>query len=363
MISNKERFFDAIDRGREGKNLGLSIGLPKLELYIDGYLPETYYLIGGNSGTGKSTYMIYTFIYKPLQDFLNGSLPERDPYWIYFNLEMTAEQVYSKLVSMYIYENFGEQISFKEMFSRGKDCILSENRYNLIKQCNDFLSVLDERIIFYEGTLNAEKYKKFVIENLLKFGTFNGEVYIPGNPDRVIGVIVDHMSLLRASSGHNKKEEMDLLSSYAVQLRNRCKISPIHIMQFNRDASNQERTKQGLQEPTYADFKDSGTMIEDSHIVIGLHSPVKFKLSSYGKGSNKYNVKELGNILLVAVLLKSRFGTSDIIDAMGFYGNIGIFKELPRPDQIIDYTRYKTPDWTLIEDTEEENQSNMRFTL
>ena len=40
-ISNKDRFFEAIDRGREGKNQGLSIGLPKLELYIDGYLPET----------------------------------------------------------------------------------------------------------------------------------------------------------------------------------------------------------------------------------------------------------------------------------------------------------------------------------
>ena len=358
MISNKEKFYDAIERGREGKNQGLSIGLPKLELYIDGYLPETYYLMGGNSGTGKSTYMIYTFIYKPLQDFLNGNLPERDPYWIYFNLEMTSEQVYSKLVSMYIYENFGEQISFKEMFSRGRDCILSDDRYELIKECDKFLSILDERIIFYEGTLNAEKYKKFVIDNLLKFGTFDGETYTPGNPDRIIGVVVDHMSLIRASNGRDKKGEMDLLSNYAVQLRNRCKISPIHIMQFNRDASNQERLKQNMQEPTYADFKDSGTMIEDSNIVLGLHSPVKFKLSNY----KKYNIKELGSNFIAAVLLKSRFGTSDIMDAMGFYGNIGIFKELPRPDEITDYTRYKTPDWTLIEDVEE-TQSNMRFTL
>ena len=221
-----------------------------------------------------------------------------------------------------------------------------------------FLSILDERIIFYEGTLNAEKYKKFVIDNLLKFGTFDGETYTPGNPDRIIGVVVDHMSLIRASNGRDKKGEMDLLSNYAVQLRNRCKISPIHIMQFNRDASNQERLKQNMQEPTYADFKDSGTMIEDSNIVLGLHSPVKFKLSNY----KKYNIKELGSNFIAAVLLKSRFGTSDIMDAMGFYGNIGIFKELPRPDEITDYTRYKTPDWTLIEDVEE-TQSNMRFTL
>ena len=346
MISNKDKFYEAIDKGREGKNLGLPIGLPKLELYMDGLLPETSYLIGASSGVGKTTFVIYSFIYKPLIAFLNGELPERDPYFILFSLEMTPEQVYSKLISLYIYENFGEQIGFKELFSRGKDCRLSDERYELIKQCDDFLSVLDNRIIFYEGTLNAEKYKKFIFDVLKRFGSFQGENYIPGNPDRIIGVIVDHASLIRASSGHSKKEEMDLLSSYSVQLRNRCKISPINVMQFNRDASNQERTKQGLQEPTSSDFKDTGSLYEDSTIVIGLHAPVKFKLSSY----RKYNIKELGQNFVAAVLLKSRFGSSDIIDPLAYYGNISLFKELPKPDEITDYSKYKNPDWTIIED-------------
>lgn len=260
MISNKDRFYEAIDRGREGKNLGLPIGLPKLELYIDGLLPETSYLVGASSGVGKSSFVIYSFIYKPLIAFLNGELPNRDPYIVFFSLEMTPEQIYSKLVSLYIYENFGEQISFKEMFSRGKDCILKDDRYELIKQCEDFLSVLDERIIFYEGTLNADKYKEFVTKILKRFGSFQGENYIPGNQERILSVIIDHMSLIRASNGRSKKEEMDLISSYSVQLRNRCKITPIHIMQFNRDASNQERLKQNLQEPSYSDFKDSGAI-------------------------------------------------------------------------------------------------------
>lgn len=356
-MSNKDKFFDAIDRGREGKNLGLSIGLPKMELYMDGLLPETSYLVGASSGVGKTSFVIHSFIYKPLVDFLNGSLPERDPYFVFFSLEMTPEQIYSKLVSLYIYENFGEQISFKEMFSRGKDCILADDRYELIKQCEQFLSVLDERIIFYEGTLNADKYKNFIIDILKRFGSFQGENYIPGNPDRIIAVITDHLSLIRASNGHSKKEEMDLLSSYSVQLRNRCKISPIHIMQFNRDAGNQERLKQGLQEPTSSDFKDSGSIYEDATIVVGLHAPVKFKLSSY----RKYNIKELGQNFVAAILLKSRFGTSDIVDPMGYYGQISLFKELPRSEDINDYTRYKEPDWTLATDIKP--QSNMKFTL
>ena len=86
MISNKDRFYEAIDRGREGKNLGLPIGLPKLELYIDGLLSETSYLVGASSGVGKSSFVIYSFIYKPLIAFLNGELPNRDPYIIFFSL-------------------------------------------------------------------------------------------------------------------------------------------------------------------------------------------------------------------------------------------------------------------------------------
>lgn len=359
MMSNKQKFYEAIDKGREGKNLGLPMGLPKLETYMDGFLPETSYLIGASSGVGKSSFVIYSFIYKPIVAFLNGELPNRDPYILYFSLEMTPEQVYSKLVSLYIYENFGEQISFKELFSRGKDCRLSDERYELVKQCDDFLSVLDKRIIFYEGTLNAEKYKKVVLETLSRFGVFKGENYIQNNPDQIIGIVVDHLSLLRASNGHSKKEEMDLLSSYSVQLRNRCRVSPIHVMQFNRDAGNQERIKQGLQEPTSSDFKDTGSAYEDSQIVIGLHAPIKFKLSSY----RKYNIKELGSNFIAAILLKSRFGTSDIIDALGYYGNICSFKELPKPDEITDYTKYKSPDWTLESDTNDKTETNMKITL
>lgn len=52
MISGKEEFFALVDEGRQGHNIGLPIGFPKLELYTDGYLPGTSYLIGASSGVG-----------------------------------------------------------------------------------------------------------------------------------------------------------------------------------------------------------------------------------------------------------------------------------------------------------------------
>lgn len=53
MISGKEEFYALVNEGREGHNIGLSIGSPKLELYMDGFLPGTSYLIGAASGVGN----------------------------------------------------------------------------------------------------------------------------------------------------------------------------------------------------------------------------------------------------------------------------------------------------------------------
>ena len=35
-MSIVDSFYELVDRGREGKNIGLSMGLPKMEEYIDG---------------------------------------------------------------------------------------------------------------------------------------------------------------------------------------------------------------------------------------------------------------------------------------------------------------------------------------
>ena len=158
---------------------------------------------------------------------------------------------------------------------------------------------------------------------------------------------------------------MDLISSYSVGFRNKCKIvSPIHIMQFNRNANGQERIKQGLQEPDASDFKDSAAMYEDSQVVMALHSPIKFKLTKY----RKYNVTELAQNFVACILLKTRFGTSDIAVGLGFYGDCSTYKELPKGEEITDYEIYKTPNWSLsdykhqdaINNTE---MSNSKMTL
>lgn len=359
MISGLEEFFQLVKEGREGRNIGLPIGSPKLENLIDAYLPGTSYLVGGASGTGKSTYALWTFVYNPLIAFLNGESPERDPHWLLFSLEMTRSQVYAKLVSMYIMDTFGVELKFKQIFSRGKDCILSDSEFELLQKSTDFIKVLDERLVFYEGSLTEAIYLREVKKELQKYGTFTEDGYIPINSQQILGVLVDHFTLVKASQGRSKKEEIDAISRDSVMLRNKTKImSPIHVAQFNRDSANQERMKQNLQDPSSNDFKDSGSLYEDSQVVLAVFSPFKYKLSTY----RKYSIKELEQCFIGVFLLKSRFGTSDIMIPMGFYGDSSHYLELPKPDEIYDYDKYKSPFWTLQSDTKIEQVDDVNVT-
>lgn len=343
-MTGVEKFFDLVDRGRKGQNIGLTIGSPKLETYMDGYLPGTSYLIGAESGVGKTSFALWAFIYQPLKEYLSGVKQERDPYWIMFSLEMTQPQVYAKLVSMYIFDTFGITLRFKDIFSRGKDCLLSDEHYELLQQCVEFMNVLDERLIFFEGTLTPQIFEEKINEVLLRFGKFEGESFIPNNPNQIVGLLIDHLSLIPG-----KKEAIDAISRATVTIRNVTGIvSPILIAQFNRDNANMERLKGGLQEPTKNDFKDSGSPYEDSSVCLALFSPHSHKLSTY----RKYDIKVLEQCLISVTLLKSRFGSSDIVVPFNFFGDITHYIEMPRPDEIYDYSKYINPNY-LLEDKPE----------
>lgn len=52
-MSIVDELYSEIDNGREGRNLGLKTGLPKLDWYTGGFQKGVYKLIFGQSGSGN----------------------------------------------------------------------------------------------------------------------------------------------------------------------------------------------------------------------------------------------------------------------------------------------------------------------
>lgn len=342
-----ESLLKEIDIGREGRNSGYSMGLPKLESVIDGVTKQTYTVVFSNSGSGKSTEVLFSYVYKPLQDHLDDN---NYKVWL-ASLEMNPDMVFGKLLTMYIFEKYHIEVSVKDLLSRRKGKIISDELYNIVQECIPWMKKMEEHIVVYDKALNAKVLYSLLLKELEKLGSFeeteHRKVYIPNNPDLIYTVIVDHISLCRPSEGHTLKQEIDLVSQYLLTLRNMCGISPVVVQQANRDQGGIERFKAGRTGFTINDTKDSGGPIQDAEVVIAIYNPHRDKLNTY----RGYNVAKLTDKLRIISVLKSRYGESDVEIAVNFFGKSGIFHELPLPNEIYDYDKYLTPDYIIQEDT------------
>jgi replicative DNA helicase len=109
------------------------------------------------------------------------------------------------------------------------------------------------------------------------------------------------------------------------------------VSQFNRDISNPIRIKNGDVEPQLDDFKDSSTTQEDADVVMALFDPMRYKVPDpSGYDLNKL-VDTTGSKFFRSLrIIKNSYGSDDIRIGLGFYGEIGMFKELPRKKDITD---------------------------
>lgn len=347
MITNS--LMHQITFGREGKNWGYSMGLPKLEEVIDGVTQSTYTLVFSPTGSGKTSLVLYSYIYKPLMEHLeDGNFAVT-----YFSLEMSAEMLYAKLLSMYIFEKYHVELSVKELLSRKKNYRLSDEYYQIVKECLPWLHRVEQVVKVYDKSLSADSLYSTLMKELERRGKFeeveNRKVYHPNNENLVHLVIIDHLSLARRTNGRTLKEEMDLISSYLVTLRNMCKISPVVIMQANRSSTSMDRRKEGLNNLRIDDTKDTGAPAQDSEVIISIFNPHREKLASY----RGYDIKALQQNFRVITVLKNRYGEADVEVGCAFYGKTSCFAELPKPEEIYDYEKYSNPDWLL--DPDEDN--------
>jgi replicative DNA helicase len=357
-----EALLKEVDSGREGKAQGYSMGLPKTESIIDGVTKRTMTVIASGTGQGKSSFVLYAYVYRPLMEHLD----DNNFYVSYFSLEMPATVIFGKLLSTYIFEKYHKELSITEILSRKKGYILSDENYKIVTDCIGWLNKIEKKIHVYDKSLNADKLYAILMQKLEKFGTFeeleNRKVYYPDNPDMLYEVVIDHAGLLKPSNGRNKKGEMDTATAYLVTLRNMCGLSPTIIQQINREQSNIERFKAGRTGIQLSDLKETGDISDAAEVIIALYGPNRDKLNTY----RGYDIKKLGDFIRIIQFLKTRFGSCDVEVAVNYQGKINVWAELPLPNDIYDYNKYITPDYLLKnndEDKENIKEDNSKGTF
>jgi hypothetical protein len=97
------------------------------------------------------------------------------------------------------------------------------------------------------------------------------------------------------------------------------------------------RLKAGDVEPALDDFKDSAVTQEDADVVMALFDPMRYKVpdpSGYNldKLKDEYGAKYFRSVRVI----KNSYGEDDLRIGLGFLGQVGMFKELPRKKDITD---------------------------
>lgn len=361
-----ESLIEAIDRGREGKEQGYSIGLPKLEQVIDGVCKGVYTLITAESGIGKSSFMLYCYLYRPIMNHLNDNKFKIS----LFSLEMSSDKIMAKLLSTYIFEKYGKRLSVKQLLSVQKGFILNDECYKIVQECIPWMKKVESILTIYDKSATANFIYSSLLKELGQRGSFKEtdkrKIYIPNDPDIVHIVVVDHLARIFPNTGNTLKQEMDLTSKYLYSLKNRCGISPIVIQQMNRGIQGMDRRKEGMVIPLTSDLKDTNSTVEDAEIILAIFSPNKAKLVTH----RGYDIKQLGDRFRSIFVLKSRYGESDVEDFIYYDGKCNKWIEMPKADSIYDYAIFENPLWynktikdEKLEIIDNENVQTSKFML
>jgi hypothetical protein len=327
-----------MEDGIAGRNAGIPMGFTRLNNYIS-IRKSTNYLIGGYTGSGKTSLLDDAFVLNPVDWYLkNISKTEIRLKIIYWSMERNKKFKLMKWISRRIFLDTGIIISVNRLMGWcPKENRLTSSEHDLFLTYRDYIEAIVEVVDIHSGPENPTGIRNY----MRSFHEANGKIeevdqfhkiYHPNNPYLIVLNIKDHVGLIRQEKGLvSKKERIDKASEDDRYHRDFFGTSNINISQFNRDIANPMRLKNGDVEPMLEDFKDSGSTQEDADVVLALFDPTRYKVPD----PSRYDLERLrdsgGNKKYRNLrILKNSYGTEDVRIGLAFQPEIGMFKEMPK---------------------------------
>ncbi len=324
-----------IDRGINGLNVGLPFKYKNFSKYIPNIPKGRYILVGAETGVGKTSFVDDTYVYTPLEFiFSDKNILNYKLNILYFSYEISKKEKIAKAICRRLFKKYNIDISPNILLSRGdfkledyiKEKVLLEQEYfDKIESCIKIFDIPENPTGIYK---HVKEYAKEHYERI-QHSEFNIE-YIPKDPNLYTIIIIDHIGLVRKERGFNTKENIDKLSEYIIEFRNKYDFTTIVIQQFNRGLESTDRKKEEMLYPQLSDFKDSSNSQADSNLILALFNPHKHKLTSL----NGFPVNDKEQIRGL-FLLKNRDGESDKATVLDFKGSCGIFKEKQKTNEFL----------------------------
>lgn len=330
-----------VEQGLSDKNNGIPMGFNRLNRYI-GIRKSMYFLVGGNTGSGKTSFIDDAFVLNPFDWYISKENKSNIKLKIiYRSMERSRTYKLAKWVARKIFIDHAITISVPKLLGWTEK--MSPEEYQLFLSYEDYINKMTEVITIIDGPENpvgiAKEIKAHALQNgkIEQLDEYN-KIYVPDDENTITIVVIDHIGLLKTTKDQpTKKEAIDKMSDELRYARDFYGYTPVVVSQFNRSISNPMRIKNGDVEPQLEDFAESSSTQNDADVVLALFDPMRYKVpdpSGYKLDQLKdsYGAKYFRSLRLI----KNSYGEDDVRIGLGFLGQLGIFKELPKVKDMSD---------------------------
>lgn len=256
-------------------------------------------------------------------------------------MERSRTYKFAKWISRKIFYDYGIIIPVGKML--GWTDKMTKDEHDIFLTYKEYMEKMEEVITIIDGPENpvgiAKELREYALQNgrIEQLDTHN-KIYIPNDENVITLVIIDHIGLLKTTKDlSTKKQVIDKMSDELRYARDFFGYSPVVVSQFNRDISNPIRIKNGDVEPQLEDFKESSQTQDDADVILALFDPMRYKVADpSGYDLNKLKDEFGAKYFRSVRLIKNSYGEDDIRIGLGFLGQVGMFKELPKRKDITD---------------------------
>lgn len=341
-----DAFVKKVLDGRKGLSIGFANGLERINKFLYGTHRARYYLIGADSGVGKTTLCDFMYVISLWMDAKLKGIPIRI---VYLSFEISSEQKIARWISLFIKFLYEKDIPADYIMGRIAGLLINDQDEQMIRHAKQYVDtflqdcelidgaahptwILNHMIKMYEGDKDAGiKGLGTVIRDKPKNKKDPGFIrgFIPHDPRLMTVLVCDHVALAHPEAhATTLKAIIDKLSNYAVMLRNTFGTTIVFLQQFATDLMSTHRSnKKGdaVIAPQRLDFGDSKYTYRDADVVMGLVAPMMFDHENY----KKYDITELQQYFLACHLMKNRYGPAGWMIPLFINPIAGTFKELP----------------------------------
>lgn len=387
----RDGFLDHLDASQRGEVVYIPHPLNRVgDIY--NIMPSRYTLIFGTTGSGKTSYMDFTYILAPWSMMQQNAM---DIHWEvnYFSLERKQMFKHAKWVSWMMYRDDANLLVSADQIMGWKNGPMNSEGYKLVRKYDREMSELLEHVNIYDGKVSSSVISRKIRERALELGTFfhadergikmddhliyikefatdgvteqtkqgekvyielewegrkfklypDGHKYFPKHPRTFVFFMIDGINLL------GNKDVLDDISMELANARDLYGFSPIVVSQQNRAIGDISRMKvHGADlSPQIEDAFKSSQMGFDADLIIGLFDPYKYKSWDKEGKYGGYIINPMGSSSSASMqtpgginrfrskhVLKNTFGPDSLRFGMKFLGECNHFETLPFPDTI-----------------------------